>query len=205
MVTMIGAMGSTVPMALKMPPITRECSTGFTPAAVRPTSAAAVSASTPAATRFCSARPTTLNVRKNTAPMMSTNMGMAVYLPVSTRSILRLRSSSREACGFTTAADTIFSINEKRMSAMAAARSRPRSSSIWCTMCSTASSSFLSSARASLTWASPSTSFDAAKRTGMFARMAWSSIRCMIACRQRCTAPPWSPGSQKSCRPGSSW
>ena len=88
---------------------------------------------------------------------------------------------------------------------MAAARSSPRLCSISCTMPSMASSSFWSSFRASSTCWSPSTTLVAAKRSGMPAATAWSSIRCMMLCRQRCTAPPWSSLSQKSCRRGRSW
>ena len=91
-----------------------------------------------------------------------------------------------------------WSNKEDISSAIAAARSRPRSSSI-CTMrCSRVSFSFCESFKASMTMASPSMSLEAAKRTGMSARWAWSSMRCMMLWRQRCTAPPWSSLSQKS-------
>ena len=88
------------------------------------------------------------------------------------------------------------------MSAMAAQRSSPRSSSIWHRMCSTVCCSLSVSASACITLGSPSISLPAAKRTGMPALCAWSSVRCMMACRQRCTAPPCSEGLQKSLRSG---
>ena len=116
-----------------------------------------------------------------------------------------LRACSRLSRGLTTDDAQTFWIKLKRMSAIAAARSSPRSFSIWQMICSSVSFSFWSSPSRSSTRLSPSASLLAAKRTGMPACSAWSSIRLMIACRQRCTAPPCSPASQKSCRPGLSW
>ena len=58
------------------------------------------------------------------------------------------------------------------MSAMAAARSRPRSVSIWVTMCSSASCSLGSSPSCSRISLSPSMILLAAKRTGMPERWA---------------------------------
>ena len=115
------------------------------------------------------------------------------------------RLCSRLSCGFTTHSSHTSPMNEKRMSARAESRSVPASSSIWLMMCSMASSSFWSRPSASVTSPSPSTSFVAAKRTGMFARAAWSSTRWQIPWMQRCSAP-WSGPSaaQKSRRPGCS-
>ena len=204
MVTTIGVMGTIVDTALRAPSTMSECRTGLAPAAVRPSSASVTRESTPSATSCCRKAPMTLKVRTNTAPMMSTKSGSAVHLPVSRRSMRRLVSRSRLSRGLTTAAETMRSMNEKRMSAIAAARSSPRSCSIWETMRSTVSSSAWSRPRAEAVSSSPSTNFVAAKRTGTLARSAWSSTRCMIAWRQRWRAPSWSVGSQKSWRPGRS-
>ena len=86
-----------------------------------------------------------MNVRKNTSAIISTNTGRAVYLPVSTLSMRRLRRCSLLSRGFMTHSAQIFSMNEKRISAIAALRSRPRSFSIWTMICSSASFSFSSS------------------------------------------------------------
>ena len=96
-------------------------------------------------------------------------------------------------------------MNEKRMSAIAACLSRPRSCSIWVMICSIISSSFPVRFSILMISSSPSTILLAAKRTGMSASFAWSSIRCMMPWRQRCTAPPYSSAGQKSCRAGASW
>ena len=64
---------------------------------------------------------------------------------------------------------------------------------------------FCDNCNTSMTMASPSTNLEAAKRRGMPARWAWSSMRCMMLCRHLCTAPPWSSLSQKSCLTGVSW
>ena len=88
---------------------------------------------------------------------------------------------------------------------MDAARSSPRSSSICTMICSIISFSFCSKFNACSTSWSPSTSLLAAKRTGIPALTAWSSIRCIIAWRHRWTAPLWLFSSQKSCRLGFSW
>ena len=55
---------------------------------------------------------------------------MAVHLPVSILSMARLRWYSLLSLGFTTVLEQRRLMNVKRISAMAAARSSPRSSSI---------------------------------------------------------------------------
>ena len=73
------------------------------------------------------------------------------------------------------------SIKSKRISAMAALRSSPRSVSIWRTMCSSISCSLRSSCNCCRISASPSMALVAAKRTGSPASAAWSSIRWITA------------------------
>ena len=79
---------------------------------------------------LCSDAPITWKVRKKTAAIIPAKHGRAVYFPVSTRSIFVLRTCSRLSFGFTTVSRQTFSIKLKRISAIAAARSRPRSVSI---------------------------------------------------------------------------
>ncbi len=62
--------------------------------------------------------------------MMPMNAGIAVYFPVRKRSMRLLRSASLLRDGFTTVWSTRCVMKSNRMSAMAAARSRPRSLSI---------------------------------------------------------------------------
>ena len=52
----------------------------------------------------------TLKVRKKTASIISKNTGMAEYLPVSTRSIFRLRVRARLSWGLTTVRATAASM-----------------------------------------------------------------------------------------------
>ena len=99
----------------------------------------------PKSSRSESHAPTTLNVSQNTSAMMATNAGMAVNVPVSNLSSAMLRACSRLSRGLTTHSSHTFPMKANRMSAMAAARSRPRSASIWRTMCSSMSFSFWSS------------------------------------------------------------
>ena len=137
--------------------------------------------------------------------MIPIKQGIAVYFPVRIRSIFSLRILSLLSLGFTTVFSQTFSIKVKRISAIAALRSSPRSFSIWTIRCSIASFSFSSRCSFSKIRWSPSMIFEAAKRIGICASFAWSSIRCETAWIQRCTAPPKSLSSQKSCLPGRSW
>ena len=125
-------------------------------------------------------------------------------MPVKTLSIFSLLFLSRLSVGLTTVLSHTFSINEKRISAIAALLSSPRSFSICNIRCSIVSFSFWSSCSFSNTSSSPSISFEAANLKGTPALSAWSDIISHIACIQRCTAPPKSFSSQKSCLPGRS-
>ena len=136
---------------------------------------------------------------------MPKKQGIAVYFPVSMRSIFWLRIRSLLSFGLTTVCSHTFSIKVNRISAIAALRSIPRSFSIWRIKCSIASFSLSSNFRRSMIRASPSIIFAAAKRTGISAAFAWSSIKWQMAWMQRCTDPPKSFSSQKSCLPGFSW
>ena len=137
--------------------------------------------------------------------MIPTKQGIAVYFPVRTRSIFSLRIRSLLSFGLTTVCSHKLSIKSNLMSAIAALRSNLRSVSICLTICSNISISFWSSFNCSKIKWSPSIAFVAAKRTGICAFSAWSSIKCITAWIQRCTAPLWSSLSQKSCRNGFSW
>ena len=119
-------------------------------------------APTPTARRFERLPPIRSKVSQNTTTMMPMKNGMAVKRPVSTRSTRTERSCSRLSCGFLTQRAQMASMNEKRMSARAARRSEPDSSSIWEMMCSTPSSSFFSRPSALVTSSSPSMSLVAA-------------------------------------------
>ena len=70
------------------------------------------------------------------------SIGIAVYLPVSSVSIFRLRMSSLLSRGLVTHSAQTRWIYVKRISAMAALRSSPRSFSICITICSIIFSSF---------------------------------------------------------------
>ena len=161
-VTMIGRNEMTVPTPVITPSMTSEWITGFTSAAVSAASMAPEAASTPVAMRSERLPPMRSNVSQNTTIMMPTKHGIAVKRPVSTRSMRAERSCSRLSCGFLTQRAQMDSMNEKRMSARAARRSEPDSSSIWEMMCSTASSSFFSRPSALMTSSSPSMSLVAA-------------------------------------------
>ena len=202
---MVGRKLSTLPTPLNTSSMMSDCSTSFTCAAASPDATTSVSAVIPPSSSSDSHAPTTLNVSQNTSAMMATNAGMAVKGPVSSLSMRVLRACSRLSVGFTTVCSHTRPMKLNRMSAMAAARSRPRSASIWQMMCSSASFSFWSrSSRSSTSW-SPSASLLAANRGGMPARSAWSSMSAMMLCRQRWTAPSCSSGAQKSWRTGGSW
>ena len=121
-----------------------------------------------------------------------------MYLPVATLSILRLRSCSFDSFGFITVSEQILFINENRISAIDAARSRPRSFSSWDIICSSIFSSFSLSFNNFNISSSPSISLLAANLIGMPASSAWSPIRFIIPCRHLCTAPPFAVLSQKS-------
>jgi len=137
--------------------------------------------------------------------MIAIKHGIAVYFPVKIRSIFSLRIRSLLSFGFTTACSHKRSMKSKRISAIAALRSTPRSVSIWHTICSNISFSFSSSFNCFRISRSPSIAFVAANRTGISAFSAWSSIRWITAWIHRCTEPSWSFLSQKSCRIGRSW
>ena len=91
---------------------------------------------------------------------------------------------------------------ENLISAIAAARSRPLSFSIWQIICSRVSSSLLSSPSLSNIILSPSASLEEANLTETFCSSAWSSIRCIMLWRHLWTLPPWSTVLQKSCFAG---
>ncbi len=170
--TMIGRKLITEPTPANTPSITSECRTGLTFQAVIPLSSAPASASIPICIRFWKNAPITLKVSQNTSAIIPINAGIAVYLPVRILSIFRLLSCSFDSFGFMTVCDTSFSIKAKRISAMAAERSRPLSSSICTMICSIMSFSFCSRSRACVICSSPSMSFVAAKRSGISALVA---------------------------------
>ena len=107
-VTMTGRKFKTLPTPVKIPSMTSECSTGFTFAAVMPRSTISVSAPMPMSSKSDKNAPMTLNVSQNTRPIMPINAGIAVYLPVKTRSIATLLACSRLSFGFTTVAPHTF-------------------------------------------------------------------------------------------------
>ena len=134
--TMIGIKLSTLPTPPNMPSITNECSTGFTSNAVSQPSTKDVKPSIAPSSSPCNHAPITLNVSQKIIAIMPTNAGIAVYLPVRILSILWLLSCSLLSLGLTTVVSHSFLINANLMSAMAAALSRPLSSSICSMMCS---------------------------------------------------------------------
>ena len=166
-ITIIGRKLNTLPTPANTPSIISPCRSSLTPTFVRKASAACVTASTPFSRSPCKKAPITLNVSQNTSPIIRINIGIAVYLPVSMRSILRLRICSLLSCGFITVFLHMLDINEKRISAIAALRSSPRSFSSCITMCSSVSCSFSSSSSCSSISLSPSISLLAAKRSGI--------------------------------------
>ena len=141
---MMGTKLSTEPTPPKMPSTTSERTGSLTSQRTKASSTTPPSQSMPAASKSCSHRPMTSNVSQKTSAMMAMKAGMAVHLPVRVRSILRLRRYSLLSLGLDTVCAHRRPMKEKRMSAMAAWRSRPRSSSIWTMMCSTISFSFCS-------------------------------------------------------------
>ena len=168
-VTITGRKLNTLPTPLKIPSITSECITELTFQDVSALSTRFVSAEIPISSRSDNAAPITLNVSQNTAAIIATKHGMAVYFPVRILSIFTLRRCSLLSFGFTTVASQIFSINVKRISAIAADRSSPRSCSICFTICSRSCFSFSSSLSCSRISSSPSASLHAANLTGMSA------------------------------------
>ena len=92
---MMGRKESTLPTPAQMPSTTSEWTTGLVPKAVSPASMPAVTQATSSSMRPCSHAPTTPKVSQKTRPMMSTKAGMAVWRPVSTRSMRALRACSR--------------------------------------------------------------------------------------------------------------
>ena len=128
--TIIGRKLSILPTPAKTPSMTRLCTTGLSPYAVRDTSTISVSLPMPSASRSESHFPRTLKVIQNIKPIIAINVGMARYLFVSTLSILTLRSISLLSCAFTTHSEHTASINRYRISARAALRSSPPSVSI---------------------------------------------------------------------------
>ena len=103
---------------------------------------------------------------------MAINIGIAVYFPVRSLSIFLLRLCSLLSFGFTTVFEHKSDIKENLISAIAAARSRPRSASICKIMCSIVSFSFCVSLSFSSISLSPSIILLAAKRTGICASFA---------------------------------
>ena len=141
-VTIIGRKLSTLPTPLKIPSMISDCRTSFTPAAIMPCCTRLVSQPIPISSRLESAAPITLKVSQNTAAIMAMNTGIAVYLPVSTLSIRALLACSLLSWGLMTVCLHTLLIKANRISAMAAARSRPLSFSICCIICSRVSFSF---------------------------------------------------------------
>ena len=188
--TIIGTKLTTVPTPPKMPTLTRERNAGDTPQRPNAPSHTPVSQFIPDSIHPCTGAPSTSIDSQMTREMTTAKIGRAVYFPVSTLSMLRLRRYSLLSRGLTTVRAQRRFMKVKRMSAMAAQRSRPRSSSIWRIMCSTISFSFSDRSSFAVTSASPSISLLAAKRMGRPARLAWSSTRCIMPWMQRWTAPP---------------
>ena len=132
-VTMIGRKLRTLPTPSKMPSMIRLCSTLLTCPAVSAASTTLVNAPIPASSSSCSHRPITLKVRKQTSPIITMNIGIAVYFPVRTLSILWLLALPLFTFGLITHSSHAFMIKSKRMSAIAAFLSSPRSFSSWIT------------------------------------------------------------------------
>ena len=128
--TMIGMNESTEPTPPKMPSITSERTTALVPKETSEALTCVPSVSMPSWRRSERTLPTTENVSQNTSAMIATKTGMAVNLPVRTRSMATERRCSRLSWGLTTYFEQTVSIKEKRMSARAACASEPDSASI---------------------------------------------------------------------------
>ncbi len=101
--TTIGRKLNTLPTPSKIPSIIRLCITSFTPALLSPASVSFVRISMPCSRSHCNPAPITLNVRKNTSPMMRIKIGIAVNLPVRIRSIFSDLVRSLDSLGLITA------------------------------------------------------------------------------------------------------
>ena len=180
-VTMVGKKLSTLPTPAQMPSTTRPWTTGLMSQAVRPASIRSVTQPTPSSIRSDRVPPMTVKVKTNTRAMIPKKQGMAVNLPVSTRSMDMLRLCSLLSWGRTTVFLHRVSRKRKRILAMAASRSRPVSCSMTDTICRKACcfSGFkgtIFSIRASC-----STSLVVANRTGSPARRMSASKRVPAA------------------------
>ena len=160
---------STLPTPANIPSITRDLTVLFTCMFLKAVSTNTVSSSIPISSRLWKNAPITLNVSQNTNAMIPMNIGIAVYFPVRKLSILRLLMCSLLSSGFTTVSSTNLCMKLYRISAIAAARSNPRSSSNWLMMCSSISFSFSLNLSCSRICSSPSISLVAANLIGMSA------------------------------------
>lgn len=123
----IGRKLNTLPTPVKIPSITRECITGLTSVDLKIPSTRFPNLSIPISRRLWSLAPITLKVRKNTSPIIRMKEGIAVYLPVRILSIRLLLLCDLLSLAFTTVSSHTLLINLKRISAIAADLSSPRS------------------------------------------------------------------------------
>ena len=101
--TTIGRKLNTLPTPSKIPLIIRLCITSLTPPATSAFSVRLVRRSIPCSKSHWRPAPITLNVRKNTRPMMTIKIGIAVNLPVRMRSIFSDLARSLDSLGLITA------------------------------------------------------------------------------------------------------
>ena len=127
---MIGRKLKTLPTPVNIPSITKDRITSLTFQLSKQASILSVRNPIPDSKRSCNHAPITLKVSQNMIPMIPINAGIAVYLPVRKASNFSLLCLSLLSLGLTTDAATSFFIKEKRISAIAADLSIPRSSSI---------------------------------------------------------------------------
>ena len=179
-IMIMGTKLSTLPTPPNMPSFTSDIMAGLISAFSIPATQMPASHWMPPSSQSWSGAPSTSIESHITRHITTRNMGIAVQRPVSMRSMRLERMYSLLFWGLTTVCAQRRSMNENRISAMAAARSMPRSSSICRMICSIISFSFWVSFRALSTCESPSTSLPAAKRAGMPARSVWSSTRCIM-------------------------
>ena len=132
-----------------------------------------------------SAAPITENVRKNTSAIMPKKQGIAVYFPVSRRSIAILRLCSLLSCGRTTVSRHSFSRKVKRILASAASLSMPVSCCIMETRWSKASCFSSGMVIFFFICSSSSTSFVVANLTGSPAALISGSSSVAAECIQR--------------------
>ena len=100
--TIVGRKLSTLPTPAHTPSTTSDCTTGLTSRYSSPFAIQSITNSTPMLIRSESHAPIRLNVIRNTIAIIPMKQGIAVYFPVSRRSICMLRLCSRLSRGRTT-------------------------------------------------------------------------------------------------------